>query len=1191
MADSSKTKKELIEELQALRSRIAELQRAQARPQPLEQALRGSERLFRGLVENARDVICMFDPNAYITYVSPAVTDTLGYLPQELIGKHGHILFGEESRQYRSHIFQARLQGESVPPYEVMMRTSQGASVPAEVSAANIYGPDGKIEGVLAVLRNISERKRAEQVLRESEEKFRNVFEESPIAIELFDSKGRLVDANKAALDVFGVADIDRVKGFSLFEDPNLPDEVKQKLRSGTVAKFQAPFDFEKVKRAGLYETTRSGLVYLDVMITPLQLTGKEPPAGYLIQLQDITEQKHAEAALRESEEKWRSLVQSAPDVILTVDSEGKILFLNRTVPPMTPKKAIGTSVYRYVPSRHQHTLRESLKHVFQTGEPVTYELEGLGPHGRTSWYQSRLGPIKRARRVVAATLVATDITERKRMEDALRKSENKYRTLLENLPQKIFLKDSTSVYVSCNENYAVDLKIKPDQIAGRTDYDFYPKELAEKYRADDRAIVESGQTRDIEEKYIQDGREVIVHTVKTPVRDEQGNVVGILGIFWDITEPKRAQDALRESEERYRTLFQGSAEGILVADVKTKKLKYANPALCRMLGYTEPEFKQMSVHDIHPKESLDHVISEFDAQARGEKTLSPSVPCRRKDGTIMYADINTARVRIDARECNVGFFTDVTERKKAEQALGRSEQQYRALCDNIPGMVYRADPDWSTRVVSDSYSVCGYSARELNSKRVNWLDIIHPDDKAKVVREAVELQKRHTEIVQQYRVIDKSGAARWVEDHKTSRFTEDAVYDGVDGVVFDITERKQAEQALQKAREHLETRVQQRTADLAKAVEELQTEIIERERAEKALRAAEERFRTIFENTVIGLYRTTPDGRILMANPALVRMLGCSSFEQLAEINLEQQGFEPSHPRSTFKQRLEKEGKIIGLESVWIRPDGSRLFVCESAVAIRDNNGNVLYYEGTVEDITERKRAEEKLLVYQKQLRSLASELSLAEERLRRRLATDVHDHIGQNLAISKIKLESLRQSVPSPQLAASLAEISEMLAQTIESTRSLTFELSPPVLYELGFEAAVEWLVRQTRQRHGLAAEFETDGRAKPLDNNVRVLLFLAVRELLVNVAKHARAQNVTVSSRRLTNEIQVSVEDDGIGFDTHRVASQDHRTGGFGLFSIRERLGHIGGRLEVESRPNRGTRVTLVAPLNHARTVQEK
>ena len=132
----------------------------------------------------------------------------------------------------------------------------------------------------------------------------------------------------------------------------------------------------------------------------------------------------------------------------------------------------------------------------------------------------------------------------------------------------------------------------------------------------------------------------------------------------------------LKESEKRYKALFQCAAEGILVADIETKKFKYANEAICTMLGYTEEELERMSVADIHPKEALEHVISEFEAQARGEKTLAPSIPCLRKDGTTIYADINTAKVFIGEAECNVGFFTDITERKRREDALQKSHDE-----------------------------------------------------------------------------------------------------------------------------------------------------------------------------------------------------------------------------------------------------------------------------------------------------------------------------------------------------------------------------------------------------------------------------------------------------------------------------------------------------------------------------------
>ena len=234
--------------------------------------------------------------------------------------------------------------------------------------------------------------------------------------------------------------------------------------------------------------------------------------------------------------------------------------------------------------------------------------------------------------------------------------------------------------------------------------------------------------------------------------------------------------------------------------------------------------------------------------------------------------------------------------------------------------------------------------------------------------------------------------------------------------------------------------------------------------------------------------------------------------------------------------------------------------------------------------EIAERKGAQEQLLNYQGQLQSLASELSLAEERERRRVATALHDNIGQSLALSKIKLGTLGEMASSTDITEPLEEIRKLIEETIQSTRSLTSELSPPVLYELGFEAAVEWLGEQFQKQHGILFSTEMDDQQKPLKDDIRILLFSAVRELLINVAKHAQASRTKISIWRNCDTIRVKVEDDGIGFNGFKNGSSVSRNGGFGLFSIRERLNHLGGHLEIESEPDRGTRVTLAAPLKY-------
>jgi len=245
--------------------------------------------------------------------------------------------------------------------------------------------------------------------------------------------------------------------------------------------------------------------------------------------------------------------------------------------------------------------------------------------------------------------------------------------------------------------------------------------------------------------------------------------------------------------------------------------------------------------------------------------------------------------------------------------------------------------------------------------------------------------------------------------------------------------------------------------------------------------------------------------------------------------------------------------------------------------------NGQQLHAE-----IAERKKTEKKLLDYQGQLKSLASQLTLAEEHERHQIATELHATIGQSLAVSKLQLDALRQSVSDKKLVKTLEEVCNTLEETIRDTRTLTFDLSFPILYELGFEIAVGgWLSEQIQEKYGIATEFEDDGQPKPLDDDIRVLLFRDVRELLINVVKHASANKVKVSVRKVGSRIHFSVEDDGVGFDFTEVASIATKTGGFGLFSIRERLEQIGGELEIESEPGHGTKVTIMAPLKQGKT----
>lgn len=214
-------------------------------------------------------------------------------------------------------------------------------------------------------------------------------------------------------------------------------------------------------------------------------------------------------------------------------------------------------------------------------------------------------------------------------------------------------------------------------------------------------------------------------------------------------------------------------------------------------------------------------------------------------------------------------------------------------------------------------------------------------------------------------------------------------------------------------------------------------------------------------------------------------------------------------------------------------------------------------------------------------QLRSLAGELSLAEERERRSLAQDLHDDLGQVLAIVKHKLTELRSRKRGAELAAGLKEIEDLVDRANKSIRTLAFQLSPPVLHTLGLVPALEWLAEEMERVYGLQVRLSDDGAAKPLDEPSRTTLFRAVRELLINVAKHAGAGIAEVTSLRSGKRIMLAVSDDGCGFDYQEMLRAAPGKGGLGLMGARERLEFIGGEMHVDSRPGEGTTITLIAP----------
>jgi PAS domain S-box-containing protein len=336
------------------------------------------------------------------------------------------------------------------------------------------------------------------------------------------------------------------------------------------------------------------------------------------------------------------------------------------------------------------------------------------------------------------------------------------------------------------------------------------------------------------------------------------------------------------------------------------------------------------------------------------------------------------------------------------------------------------------------------------------------------------------------------------------------------------------------------------------------------------------------------GVVYQSADGKIISANPAAGRILGLTLDEMQGRASIDprwraihEDGSDfpgQTHPAMVALQTGREARDVV--MGVYNPRTESHVWISINAVPkIEPGDDKPCQVYTTFDDITDRKQAEERLADYQRRLRSLGAKLALAEEQERRRIAAGLHDDVGQTLSVALMKLQSLRKKSP-PDAAAPLEEIGNLLGHAVRSTRSLLFDLSPPPLYELGLEAAIEWLAEKTQEQHKLPVAFDCDDKAAPLTDEIRGILFRAVREALHNTVKYADAKNLWITSRREDSLIRIEVADDGKGFDPAKPLRDT--SGGFGLFHIRERLDHAGGRLEIQSEPGRGTRIVLWAPL---------
>jgi PAS domain S-box-containing protein len=417
--------------------------------------------------------------------------------------------------------------------------------------------------------------------------------------------------------------------------------------------------------------------------------------------------------------------------------------------------------------------------------------------------------------------------------------------------------------------------------------------------------------------------------------------------------------------------------------------------------------------------------------------------------------------------------------------------------------------------------------------------------------------------------------------------------YDGRPATLLvfrDVTEKKQAEEAMRAVRDELEQRVRERTAEYLSSMELLELEVAERTRAEAALRASSQMLETFFKHTFTPLVFLDRQFNFIRVNEAYARACKREVSEFPGRNHFE---LYPSEAREVFEGvvRTAKPFKTAARPFQFPdHPEWGTTYWDWELIPLLDEQGQVQSLVFVLEDVTQRTQSEAKMRQLNRQLEEraqqlhqLADRLLQAEQQERRRIALLIHDHLQQLLVSAKIRVTLLARDTKACESLDTLQQLGQLIQESIEVSRTLSVELCPPSLYREGLAGALGWLGGWMQDKHALSVTVEADQRAEPEAEVVSTLLFQSVRELLFNVLKHSGVCQAEVVMRRLGRDrLRITVRDDGTGFDTAAALREEPAEQGLGLFSIGERLNLVGGRMVVRSRRGGGSRITLEAPL---------
>ena len=668
-----------------------------------EEELRASEAKYRRLHESMMDAFASVNMDGFIQEFNQAFCKMLGYEPEEIVKLRYTDITPDKWHSLQAEIIEKQVLARGYSEvYEKEYRRKDGTIFPVELRNCLIRDETGRPAGILAVVRDITERKRAEEALlmanneleRKVQERtaelvqanenldiFRKFAEASGEGFGMSDFYGRIAYVNPTLCRFFGEKRPEDVIGKNV--STYYPEEYVQRRQKEMIPALlrEGNWQIEQIvlpRHGEPFQTLQSTFLIQDENGNPFRIA---------VVISDITERKKAEDALRESEEKYRILVQACPDAVVMSDSEMRIIFASQQAVALhgaaSEEEMIGQSLTAFIAEEERPRAIAGVSELVKSGVRRKSEYTFLRKDGTRYPCELSSGVVKSdSGRLKGIIAIVRDISERKQAEEARRKSEERFRSYFEQGLLGMAISGEDMRWTEVNDRLCNIIGCSREEAFQRKITDFlHPDDLEAFHRSYNQLI--SGETDHYtsERRYIlNDGKVIYVNIFVKGFRSENGRLDHILALLDDVTEWRQAEAALRQSHDELRTIYEEMADGIIIVTIENPHPLRANAAICRMLGYSEEEMRTILPASVHPPEVLPIVQEHLEALKQHGVARIADFPFLRKDGKLVYADVVVSQIAYDGQPCGISFLHDVTERKQAEEALQKEHRTLKHL-------------------------------------------------------------------------------------------------------------------------------------------------------------------------------------------------------------------------------------------------------------------------------------------------------------------------------------------------------------------------------------------------------------------------------------------------------------------------------------------------------------------------------